>query len=292
MLVQSENSKQTFASPFQKIDIEKLVKTKLPPSPGGILRIKQLLGDDNVSAQTIAQAMSLEPTLVARIMRLANSSIYSFEREIVSISHAVNVIGTKFLYDIVIMEMASSAFSTQLGKSQFAKKVWEHSIAVAMLAREISRFSKIGDPEMAFTCGLLHDIGKLILLIHDRENYTQIQEFPGESEILAGERTQYGYTHAEVGSLVARRWGLPDDICYSILNHHNPSRSDQAIMISHILNVSDSIANIHNWGTRIEDESVLLFSESVIILDLTEDSIREIWTKVTQDISELVRTYS
>lgn len=279
--------------PFKpRINIETLVETKLPPSPGSLMRISNLLRDYNASTRKITEAINYEPILVARILRLANSPIYSLERNVTSVQTAIDTVGTKAIYDIVLMGLASATFSKEIRNSPLAQKIWEHSLAVAMIARDISQTLGMRGTEEAFTCGLLHDLGKIILLSNDLEGYSAIAVDCEESELLNNETQCFGFNHAEVGSLVARRWGLPDEVCYTILHHHNPSQSDQAMLVAHIVDVSDIMANIRGFGLRLEDESKLQFSESVMKLGLSDEHLENIWARVQENIEEVIRTFS
>lgn len=281
------------AVPFKpRINIETLVETKLPPSPGSLMRISNLLRDYNASTRKITEAINYEPILVARILRLANSPIYSLERNVTSVQTAIDTVGTKAIYDIVLMGLASATFSKEIRNSPLAQKIWEHSLAVAMLSREVSQTLGMRGTEEAFTCGLLHDLGKIILLSNDIEGYTQISIECDESQMLNSETQYFGFNHAEVGSLVARRWGLPEEVCYTILHHHNPSQSDQAMLVAHIVDVSDIMANVHGYGLRLEDAPKLEFSESVMKLGLADEHLDNIWTRVEENIAEVIRTFS
>ena len=252
-----------------KVDIETLLITKLPPSPGTMMRITTLLRDYNASVREVTQAISYEPVLVVRILRLANSPVYALERNVTSIQAAMAAVGTKAVHDIVMIGLASTTFSKEIKNSPIAKKIWEHSLAVAMTARELSKVLGMRGTEEAFTCGLLHDIGKLILLSNDVEGFTSLLGYTGENDMLWGEDELYGYNHAEVGSLIARRWNLPEEVYYSILHHHNPSQSDQGNVVTHLVDIADTMANIKGYGLRTEEESKLENSESVMKLGFT-----------------------
>ena len=275
-----------------KVDIETLVEKKLPPSPGGMMKITTLLRDYNTSAQAITQAVNFEPTLVARILRMANSPLFALERNLTSVQQAISVIGTKAINDIVLMELASSTFAKEIKNSVHARKIWEHSIVVAMIAKELSMALGLRGSEEAFTCGLLHDIGKIILLINDFENYPKILETDGENELLILENSTYGFNHTEVGSLIAKRWCLPHEICLTILHHHNPSQSEQLLLIAHIIDVADIIANANGYGLRAESKDKFLISESAIKLRLTEENFETVWANVENKVIEVIRSYS
>ncbi len=274
-----------------KINIDLLVETNLPPSPGSIIRITKLLRDVNSSTRALTDAVSYEPMLVVRILRLVNSPIYGLERNVTSIQTALQAIGNNILNEIVMMELAATTFGKEIRNSIYARNIWVHSLAVAIVARELTKHLKMSGTEEAFTCGLLHDIGKFILLSNDFENFTLLLDDSGESEMLRCEQEQYGYNHAEIGSLVARRWGLQEDVCYSILHHHNPSQASQGMLMAHIIDIADMIANEKGYGLRKEEREKMLNSESVIKLNLTEEDIENIWNKVEGNITEVIKTF-
>lgn len=275
-----------------KVDIESLLITKLPPSPGTLMRITTLLRDFNASMREVTQAISYEPVLVVRILRLANSPVYALERNVTSIQSAIAAVGSKAVHDIVMIGLASTTFSKEIKDSPIAKKIWEHSLAVAMTARELSKVLGMRGTEEAFTCGLLHDIGKLILLSNDVEGYSSVLGFEGESEMLQGETELYGYNHAEVGSLIAKRWNLPEEVYFSILHHHNPSQSEQGNLVAHIVDIADIMVNTKGFGLRPEPESKLEGSESVMKLGFTPEHLETAWKCAEGNIIEVIKTFS
>ncbi len=275
-----------------KVDIETLLITKLPPSPGTMMRITTLLRDYNASTREVTQAISYEPVLVVRILRLANSPVYALERNVTSIQAAMAAVGTKAIHDIVMIGLASTTFSKEIKNSPIARKIWEHSLAVAMTARELSKVLGMRGTEEAFTCGLLHDIGKLILLSNDIEGYPTILGYTGENDMLWGEDELYGYNHTEVGSLIARRWNLPEEVYYSILHHHNPSQSDQGNIVTHLVDIADTMANIKGYGLRPEEEEKLENSESVMKLGFTPVHLENAWKNAESNINEVIKTFA
>ena len=154
-----------------KNSIEKILKANLPPLPGSVFRILELLRDVNVSNSALATAVGYDPLLAARLLRLANSTFYSRQNNVTTIHRAIDTIGTKALYDAVMLGVAANTFSKEIEGSATGRAVWEHSLAVALLARELTDISQMRGGENAFICGLLHDIGKLILLKSDPEGF-------------------------------------------------------------------------------------------------------------------------
>lgn len=275
-----------------KVDIEAMIRTKLPPLPGSTMRILELIRDINVSTKKLADAVELDPALSVRLLRLANSPIYSLQKNVTSIYQAIDVIGTKSLYDIVMMGMTADVFAKEIRSSVIGRTIWEHSLAVALLAREFSRMLGMRGTDEVFICGLLHDIGKIMLLRADVDTYSDILGIREEAEMLAWERENFGYNHAELGAIVAQGWRLPEGVCQCILNHHNAAQTIQSMFISHLVNIADIVSNYNGYGLRLEDDSALLYSESAQLLHLTQENLHEGWENIQESLEQVTNTFN
>lgn len=274
-----------------RIDLDTLVDMKLPPSPGGVMRLTTVLRDYDASTTKVAEAINFEPSLVTRILRLANSPIYSLEKHITTMQQAVNAVGTVTIHDIVMMELTSKTFSEAIYKSREVKTIWKHSLAVGLLARELSKMLRNRSSEEAFVCGLLHDVGKIILLTYDSDGFLEAMEAAEDGEALRAEIARFGYSHAEVGALVARRWGLPEEVCISILNHHDPAQAQDQLIITYIVDAANMIANVNGVGLHSEDPARLEWSESIIQLGLKPEMIETAWQTVEANLGDLVKAF-
>lgn len=274
-----------------KIDIEELVKTKVPMMPASAARISSMLNDVNVSSRSLTDAISYDPILTARILRLANSPIYSLQKNVSTLRQAVEVVGMKAIYEILIIGLAADSFAREIRDSQVGRKIWEHSLAVALVSREIGRVLGLRGTEEAFICGLLHDIGKILLLRADFVNYTNLLAEQNETLMLNAEIESYGYTHAQIGSFVANRWSLPDGVCHTILNHHDPSQSGQFAVIAHLVCVADMIANMNGFGLRNSQTEFPEETDSTILLNLSPEQMDTAWANSLDNILEITQTF-
>lgn len=274
-----------------KIDLEAMIRTKLPPLPGSVIRILQLLQDVNVTTRSLATAVGYDPSLTTRILRLANSPIYYQQREITSIQQAIDTIGLRSLYDILMLGIAANAFSREIQHTVIGRVVWEHSLTVALFARELSRMMGMRAFEEVFICGLLHDIGKIMLLRADPENYSSVLEKKSESEMLRWEFETFGYDHSQVGAIVARGWKLPEEVCQVILDHHKAAQSDQSVMVLHLINIADIVANYNGYGLRLEDAETLENSESMMFLNLRQEQLEKAWEKIESSLDEVINVF-
>jgi len=277
---------------IKKLDVKELVNQRLPPSPGGLLRLSNLLKDINSSTRQIANAISYEPVLVAKILRLANSPIYSFEKEVLSIESALSAIGNQMVSDIVMLEFGSRTVKNGGTHGEVEKRMWEHSMAVAVTAREVSQKMGMRGLEESFICGLLHDFGKFLLLNHDPKGYLDIIDVRDEEAMLKSERHRYGYSHTEVGAVVAKHWELHDQVCQAILDHHDPALATVPSLIAHIVDVADQIANANGYCIRGGASANVWFSESAKKLKLDEEAITTLWENTEGKIAEVIKTFS
>lgn len=287
------------APPRSENNLEKIMKENLPPLPGSVFRIMELMRDVNVTTTALAQAVGNDPLLAVRLLRLANSSYYSQQNDVTTLKQAIDTIGMKALYDAVMLGVAANTFSKEIG-SEAGLAIWEHSLAVALVSRELTNASNMRGAENAFICGLLHDIGKFVLLKADSDGYKKLSERKEDDEMLNSEDEYYGINHAELGALLTKRWNLPNAIADVILYHHEPAKTPQAIFMSHVINTADDIARVNGYGpcaeSRVDalmsDEVAYLHSESIVALRLTQTQMIDIWVKITPHLSEVLSTFT
>lgn len=272
-----------------KIDIESIVKAKLPPLPGSVLKISSLLQDVNVSQRKIAETIGYDPMLAARILRLANSPIYSFQQSVTNLTSAVGAVGNRAIYEIVLMNMVSDSFGREIRNSVIGRDIWLHSLAVAIGARELAAMLQMRGTEEAFSCGLLHDIGSLLLFRADSQTYADIFNQCERDDLSPLEKDVYGFDHAQIGAMAANRWNLSEPVCNMILYHHEPTETKQALFMTHIINVADQLAYVKNQKQSIGVE--FLTSASVMNLGFTAAQLEIVWNKVVVQLREIIQTF-
>jgi putative nucleotidyltransferase with HDIG domain len=202
---------------------------EIPSIPLVLIRIIQTLDKDKSSARELEALILHDPALAARILRLANSAFYSFRASVKTISHAIPLLGINIVTSLAIGINIFDTF-TKGAKSESAliNELWTHSFGVAMLVKEVwaksSRREKEG--EFAFLCGLLHDIGKVILFKKYPGHYGPIfasAKTETDSVISFYENENYGADHAVVGEMLAKQWGFPEELAFVIRRHHEAS---------------------------------------------------------------------
>jgi putative nucleotidyltransferase with HDIG domain len=198
---------------------------------------------------------------------------------------AVNAIGNEGINLLVVASAASDAFQPKGKRLEAETALWKHSLAVGLAAREIMSLLGLRGMEQGFICGLLHDIGKLLLFRHDLDTYQQLVKSARQQDFLAAEADVFGYTHAQVGALVARRWNLPDTICHAIYHHHRPVETEQSALMARVIEVADALANNAGLGVWPVSDRSIAEMESAIELRLSEHQLNDVWHKTEGALS-------
>ncbi|WP_339734371.1 HDOD domain-containing protein [uncultured Gimesia sp.] len=197
----------------------------VPTLPEVAQELSRLAGDPTASAQDMAHVAEADLGLAAQILRVVNSSFFGFSRQISTIPQAIVVLGTHGVRNIAL-GLTVSTLRPQLNTDSQLFDVddfWRHSLSVAIGARQLARELVICDPEEAFLAGLLHDIGKLILIESCAEQYQELITAANTNNqpLHVLEETQLGFNHADVGFALCERWKIPDSVAYSVQNHHH-----------------------------------------------------------------------
>ncbi len=270
---------------LQFFSIENLVKTGLPPLPSSIVRLTNLLNDFSVSQHKIADAISLDPVISSRILSLANSPIYALHGTITNLTEAVTVVGNNAISEQLLVCGVSDAFGRKILDSPTGRTIWIHSLATALTASGICRSAKMRGADEAFSCGLLHDVGKLILLRADAPFYSDLIKSGEEvGDISVIERQVFGWDHADLGAAAGIAWKLPGPVCHMIRYHHQPWKTTAGVALAHILQTADQFVK----GRIAFDDPAEFFADAKLRkFGLGEVEFDDIWDDVTIRLSEM-----
>jgi len=202
---------------------------KLHTMPGVAVRVLELVQDPEVTLGAVADTVSQDPALVSRILRLVNSPFYGFASSISTISRALVVLGlnkTKYL----VLSFSLAAYVDGRDRDDFDyQDYWKRSLTSAVAARMLAELTGFDLREEAFVCGLLQDIGVLVLqqcLPQDYAEVIRLRKTEG-LDIGAAEQRVFGVTHAEVGAALAEEWSLPPILVKPTSWHHNHLAAEQ-----------------------------------------------------------------
>jgi HD-like signal output (HDOD) protein len=272
----------------QRVYSKLITLQDLPTLPEVMTRILESVSDENTSAEEIAELLSSDHAISARVLRLANSAFYALRHPVDSIKRAVVVIGFDAVQNLALATSVIDAFSTA---DQFAldpKDFWLHSLGSAHTAKFIcDEYQKVGSPDGCFTAALLHDIGKYVFALVMKKEYAEVIKHSKAEGIplYELEKKQFETTHSEIGTWLADKWRFPDLIKTVIANFNNFSeyrgefRNEVAIVI-----VSDRISRTVGFGSAgdgAEPEYPVAALES---LALTKDHVEDITEQMRNSI--------
>ncbi len=201
----------------------------IPSLPQMYNQILEELRREDASIERIAKIVSTDAGMTAKILQLANSAFMGVRYDISNPTQAVTIIGTEMVRALVLSVHVFSQFETQQAEPSYWTALWEHGVAVACLAQRIAMIEKSPKAltDESFTAGLLHEIGKLVLLAQMPKEYSEIVVASTEkpSELAAAEQKQFGCTHGDLGAYLMSIWGLPHPLIHAVAYHDRPSQT-------------------------------------------------------------------
>jgi putative nucleotidyltransferase with HDIG domain len=199
---------------------------ELPTIPETLNRILDLLEDPDSGARDLAEVMRSDPPLAAKILRLANSPLYRKQRTLTTIQEGVAVLGYRTVRQVALCVSVISTLAgecAERGSPLDYRQLWRHGVTVGTLAGQLARLRGGLDPETVFTAGLLHDLGKFVLVLEFPGTYgSLLAERRREGRRLAEmERRELGFDHARAGEELANAWNFPVELAEPIGAHHD-----------------------------------------------------------------------
>lgn len=198
----------------------------LPSPPSLYQELSELIQSEYSNVQIISHTISKDPAMTAKILQLVNSSFFGLRQHVTNVTDAVKLLGRALIHAIALSANMFRQLEHQHAELNY---LWEHSYEVACMSRQIALMEKLNkeNADAAFTAGLLHDTGKLVLSTRLPDVYTRIIEEmkeSGEPEWQI-EKTLLGFNHADIGGYLLNLWGLPEHIVSAVVFHHEPALS-------------------------------------------------------------------
>ncbi len=187
----------------------------LPTPPIVFEQIQKVINKPETSVGDIASILSEDPAMSVKVLKLTNSAFYGLQREIDSVKHAVMIIGLEAVKNLVLSASVLNMFKADQSNKEYHEVFWRHSLSTAFASRIIAkRFQngKVFNPDPAFSSGLLHDIGKMVISCFLPNEFKAIQDKieddpdANESDV---ENSILGFAHSQIGKELAANWKLP-----------------------------------------------------------------------------------
>jgi putative nucleotidyltransferase with HDIG domain len=218
---------------------------RLVSLPEICMQVQALADSPHTTADDIAEVVGKDTALTTRLLKLVNSAYFSLPRKIDTVSRAVNLIGMRELRNLTLAASAAEVFANIPSSLIDMAGFWQHSVFTGLMARNMARCCNVLHSERLFTAGLLHDVGRLLMLMKLPEETAQTESMRLQStlDICEIERNTVGFDHAEVGQALLLHWNMPETLSASVLYHHNPKIALQAHIEAALLHIADQVTH-------------------------------------------------
>jgi putative nucleotidyltransferase with HDIG domain len=216
---------------------------RLPPFPQVAVRVLQLVNNENVSLHQLSDLISSDPAFASEVLTIANSALYSPRFPASSILQAIAALGANNLQGLCLTVGVRAYLGKSLGHPAM-QAIWRHNLACALIAEQLAASGSL-DKDVAYTSGVMHDIGRLALTsVRPKEYALLLSKHHGSpASILQGERELFGWDHCETGRQLIEDWKLPTDFEAIVAEHHSPRPIDGAWDMDELINLSCRMAD-------------------------------------------------
>jgi putative nucleotidyltransferase with HDIG domain len=228
-------------------EIRKMISTieALPSLPDYHRRLINAIDSDEASLSDIAELISRDIGMSSNVLKLVNSAFFGPPGGVLQLTESVSWLGLELLKALVLTVGLFSAFKAPALLTAFHKGLMQHCNTTGLLAKRISEMENQDrtQRDMAFLCGLLHDLGKLVLAYLAPEKYSEVLSRVKEKKCALStiEQNIFGVTHSEVGAYIAGLWGMNLSVVEVIAFHHHPAmlatQGFSTLMAVHVANV-------------------------------------------------------
>ncbi len=198
----------------------------LPPFPKVAHQVMKMIDDPNVKVKDLAEVIQYDSAITANLLKTCNAAYFGLPRKISSLDDALVVVGQDILKDIIITSSSARFYKGAVGSGYQLEEgeLWKHSVASAIMAKSLAgHFDEI-DSGVAFTAGLLHDIGKRVLSSFVSDDFAKIVKlaYEGGCSFVEAENKVLGINHAELGCMILEKWGFEEALVLAVKQHHFP----------------------------------------------------------------------
>lgn len=269
---------------------------ELDSLPAVALRVIELADMEDTGRRELVHLIESDPSLAARVLRVSNSAWLGFPGRISSLDRAMAMLGFDSVRNLALSVVFSHLFLKEQKEDHLkARELWHHSLACAVAAEQLARRTSFPQPGNAFVAGLLHDLGKVLLLRWNREVYQEIVRLAQQKRIALQlvEKEALGLNHAEIGQLLLEDWNLPTELAHAVGRHHTPAQEIGSIRdLAVIVQLSDGLCRHKRFGYSGNTQPDLQLSEIEKLAALSEDATKEIAAEVVRRFDEAAGLFS
>jgi len=266
-----------------RIKINKV--SNLSPLPLVVRKVMEISNDPNSTATSLGSVIKKDQSLTAKILKIVNSAYYGFYRKISNIDQAIVILGFEEIKNITIATSLMQSFPTDYNFILNRDDFWMHSLSCAFISKALCSSSLELNAEDAFVVGLIHDIGKLVLLQHLNQPYNLVIHNSTEhiEQLHKVEKAMLGVNHAEVGGILAENWKLPRQLVDAINYHHDPEKAGPDALYTHIAHIANYFSHQYQLGRSYNPNPDDVSKMSLKALGLDKVELEGFWEKIKID---------
>jgi putative nucleotidyltransferase with HDIG domain len=273
----------------QPVMLDDLVDSgqELPSLPEIILRVSEQLGDESCSVEQIGETIQHDPAITWRILKAVNSNFEESPQQVASVAEAVSLLGRDKCRHILIGSALRQAFGDQENPAFSMQVFWQHSVRTALIARHLgAQIEAIDDAETMFTAGLLHDIGKLLLIDRFPQAMLDAEETMIRRRIdeLSAELSQLGMTHTAVGEALMQHWGLPEILIDCVRFHHEAVHDGPNRYSTHLIYLANQLSE---YVPPLDETETAAILDDIVNWNMSGISL-ELIASACQDAEDMV----
>lgn len=265
---------------------------ELASLPNIFFQISDSLKNPRSSAAYVAEVISKDVALSAKLLKMVNTPFYGFPSKIDTLSRAVTIVGTNQLTNLALGVSVIGAFSEIPDEFFTLKEFWLHSVTVGITARLLAGKARLPGDEKYFVAGLLHDIGRLVMLKNHPKASTEVLRPAkvGRRALVNVERTVWGCTHSEIGGRLLKAWRLPAFLEVLVNFHHNPMESSM-VKEAAVIHLADFIT--HSLGIGASGASLVpeLNTNAWLELGLDTKDLMTICHKAERQANDIMTAF-
>ncbi len=268
----------------QKLEFLVQQLNSLPMIPSVIVKVNEQASNPQTSALDLARTIMGDQALTARLLRVVNSPFYGFPRNISTVTEAVTILGFNPVRNLLLSSSVVDLLAADETPEFSPTALWQHAVGTAVGASRIARYVRYEDQEGMFVSGLLHDVGKLVMFHSMPKDYIKVLRAARTEDIplRTAEQRLLGYSHDEVGQLLAERWKLPVRLGETVGFHHQPALAENCKREAAMVHAADIIAHAMGFGSSGEDVVPPLLKESWAMLGFPAGSLETMIAEIEQ----------
>ena len=256
-------------------DVQQAIET-IRPIPQVALKVLRIIEEDTYDIEKVSEEVKKDQVIGARTIQLCNSAMFTKRQDVVSLDHALVFLGQELFIKLVISAAVQSYYSQSgNGYSLCKGGLYHHAVGTAMIAEKIAGMTGKALPGVAYTAGLLHDIGKVVLDQYITGAYPMLyREFQDrQSEIIDVETRVLGMDHTRVGEILANKWSLPAPLAKAIRFHHRPEEDRNNDPLTTVVYLADLLMSRFHTGLELERMGTDYLTEHLSQLNMSSGQL-------------------